>query len=52
MAERQMLLDSNLDSVEVAEAAVLKDAVDIGFEEEQLHQIGKCIYPSPRRPTG
>ena len=43
MAERQMLLDSNLDSVEVAEAAVLRDAVDIGFEEEQLHQIGMAV---------
>ena len=46
MAERQMLLDSNLDSVEVAEAAVLHDAQEIGFPEEDLHQIGMAVRES------
>lgn len=38
-----MLLDSNLDSVEVAEAAVLQDAEAVGFGEEELHQIGMAV---------
>jgi len=46
MAERKMLLDSNLDSVEVAEAAVLHDAQEIGFPEEDLHQIGMAVRES------
>jgi len=46
MAERKMLLDSNLDSVEVAEAAVLQDAQEIGFPEEDLHQIGMAVRES------
>src|ERR1700681_3111302 len=43
MAERRLLLDSTLDSVEVAETAVLKDAQAIGFEEEELHQLGMSV---------
>src|ERR1700681_4955980 len=43
MAERRLLLDSTLDSVEVAETAVLKDAQAIGFEEEELHQLGMAV---------
>lgn len=46
MAERRMLLDSTLDSVEVAEAAVLQDALDIGFPEEDLHQLGMAVRES------
>jgi serine/threonine-protein kinase RsbW len=46
MAERQMLLDSTLDSVEVAEKAVLKDAEDIGFGEDELHQLGMAVRES------
>ena len=43
MAEQQLLLDSNLDSVEVAEAAVLRDAKELGFHEDQLHQLGMAV---------
>ena len=43
MAERDMLLDSTLDSVEIAEDAVLQDAQEIGFREEDLHQIGMAV---------
>ena len=38
-----MLLDSTLDSVEIAEDAVLQDAQEIGFREEDLHQIGMAV---------
>ena len=41
--EQRLLLDSTLDSVEVAEAAVLNDAKAIGFQEEQLHQLGMAV---------
>src|SRR6204780_5984150 len=43
MAERKMLLDSTLDSVEVAESAVLGAAREIGFHEDDLHQIGMAV---------
>ena len=46
MAERRMLLDSTLDSVEVAETAVLRDAESIGFGEEELHQLGMAVRES------
>jgi len=46
MAERRMLLDSTLDSVEVAESAVLQAAVDIGFGEDELHQLGMAVRES------
>ncbi len=46
MAERRMLLDSTLDSVEVAEKAVLQAAVDIGFGEDELHQLGMAVRES------
>jgi serine/threonine-protein kinase RsbW len=46
MAERRMLLDSTLDSVEVAEKAVLKDAEEIGFGEDELHQLGMAVRES------
>jgi len=41
-----MLLDSTLDSVEVAEMEVLKAAEDIGFGEDDLHQIGMAVRES------
>jgi serine/threonine-protein kinase RsbW len=43
MAEHDILLDSTLDSVEIAEDAVLKNAEEIGFREEELHQIGMAV---------
>jgi serine/threonine-protein kinase RsbW len=46
MAERRMLLDSTLDSVEVAEKAVLQDAQAIGFGEDELHQLGMAVRES------
>lgn len=46
MAERRMLLDSTLDSVEVAEKAVLQAAEDIGFGEDELHQLGMAVRES------
>ena len=46
MAERRMLLDSTLDSVEVAEKAVFEAAEDIGFGEDELHQLGMAVRES------
>lgn len=43
MAERDILLDSTLDSVEIAEDEVLRNAQEIGFREEELHQIGMAV---------
>ena len=37
------LLDSTLDSVDVAEEAVLKEAGELGFEEDDLHKIGMSV---------
>ena len=37
------MLDSTLDSVDTAEAAVLEVAGEVGFEEEDLHKIGMAI---------
>jgi len=37
------LLDSTLDSVDVAEEAVLKQAEELGFEEDDLHKIGMSV---------
>jgi serine/threonine-protein kinase RsbW len=41
-----MLLDSTLDSVEVAEKAVLHAAENIGFGEDDLHQLGMAVRES------
>jgi serine/threonine-protein kinase RsbW len=38
-----LLLDSTLDSVDVAEEAVLKEAQEIGFDEDNLHEIGMAV---------
>ena len=46
MPDRHMLLDSTLDSVEIAEAAVLEEAQAIGFGEEELHQLGMAVRES------
>ena len=37
------MLDSNLDSVDTAEAETLKVAEELGFEEEDLHKIGMAV---------
>ncbi|HUA21425.1 MAG TPA: ATP-binding protein [Bryobacteraceae bacterium] len=46
MAEKKLLLDSTLDSVEVAETAVLTAAQEIGFGEDDLHQLGMAVRES------
>lgn len=38
-----LLLDSTLDSVDVAEEAVNKEAQEMGFEEDDLHKIGMSV---------
>jgi len=38
-----LLLDSTLDSVDVAEEAVLKEAQEVGFDEDDLHKIGMSV---------
>ncbi|HVP00555.1 MAG TPA: ATP-binding protein [Bryobacteraceae bacterium] len=38
-----LLLDSTLESVDVAEEAVLKEAHIIGFHEDDLHEIGMAV---------
>ena len=37
------LLDSTLESVDVAEEAVLKEAQELGFNEDDLHKIGMSV---------
>src|SRR5258708_6186025 len=49
MAENQSgetLLDSTLDSVDAAEREALRVAMEIGFPEEELHQIGMAVRES------
>jgi serine/threonine-protein kinase RsbW len=38
-----LLLDSTLDSVDVAEEAVLKEAQEVGFDEDDMHKIGMSV---------
>ena len=38
-----LLLDSTLDSVDVAEEAVLKEAQEMGFDEDDMHKIGMSV---------
>jgi serine/threonine-protein kinase RsbW len=38
-----LLLDSTLDSVDVAEEAVLKEAEEVGFDEDDMHKIGMSV---------
>src|ERR1700736_4795286 len=40
------LLDSTLDSVDTAEEAVLRVAEEVGFPEEELHQLGMAVRES------
>ena len=40
------LLDSTLDSVDAAEEVVLRVAEEIGFLEEELHQLGMAVRES------
>jgi serine/threonine-protein kinase RsbW len=37
------VLDSTLESVDVAEEAVLREATDLGFDEDDLHRIGMSV---------
>jgi serine/threonine-protein kinase RsbW len=37
------VLDSTLESVDVAEEAVLREAQELGFEEDDLHRIGMSV---------
>src|ERR1039458_210560 len=37
------LLDSTLDSVDIAEEAVLKEAQELGFGEDDRHEIGMAV---------
>lgn len=39
----ETLLESTLDSVDAAEALVLKAASDVGFTEDDLHEIGMAV---------
>src|SRR5262245_9600903 len=38
-----LMLDSNLDSVDVAESIVLEIATAIGFHEDDLHKLGMAV---------
>ena len=37
------VLDSTLESVDVAEEAVLREAKELGFDEDDLHRIGMSV---------
>src|SRR5277367_2791305 len=37
------VLDSTLESVDVAEEAVLREAQELGFDEDDLHKIGMSV---------
>ncbi len=39
----EMTLGSTLESVDTAEEAVLKEAVDLGFDEDDQHRIGMSV---------
>jgi serine/threonine-protein kinase RsbW len=38
-----LVLDSTLDSVDIAEETVLKEAQELGFDEDDLHKIGMSV---------
>jgi serine/threonine-protein kinase RsbW len=38
-----LVLDSTLDSVDTAEEAVLREAQELGFEEDDMHRIGMSV---------
>jgi serine/threonine-protein kinase RsbW len=37
------VLDSTLESVDIAEEAVLREAQELGFDEDELHRIGMSV---------
>ena len=37
------MLDSTLDSVDVAEESVLREAQELGFDEDEQHRIGMSV---------
>jgi serine/threonine-protein kinase RsbW len=37
------VLDSTLESVDIAEEAVLREAQELGFDEDDLHRIGMSV---------
>ncbi|MBZ5603640.1 MAG: ATP-binding protein [Acidobacteriia bacterium] len=39
----EQVLDSTLDSVDVAEEAVLREAQELGFDEDEQHRIGMSV---------
>lgn len=39
----ELLLDSTLESVDTAEETVLREAEQIGFDEDDLHRIGMSV---------
>ena len=41
--ESETILDSTLESVDVGEEIVLKEAQDLGFGEDDLHKIGIAV---------
>jgi serine/threonine-protein kinase RsbW len=43
MEKIQILLDSTLDSVDKAEKIVMQQAAQLGFEDEEQHQIGMAV---------
>lgn len=42
----ETLLDSTLESVDIAESAVLKVAQEIGFKEDDMHALGMAVRES------
>lgn len=38
-----LVLDSTLESVDTAEEAVLREAQELGFEEDDMHRIGMSV---------
>src|ERR1035438_524103 len=39
----ELALESSLESVDLAEAAVLREARELGFDEDDLHKIGISV---------
>lgn len=39
----ELVLDSTLDSVDTAEETVLREARELGFDEDDLHRIGMSV---------
>lgn len=43
MEKAQTTLDSTLESVDTAEALVMREAAGVGFDEDEQHQIGMSV---------